>query len=94
LRHEIRYSSVSINQLRGLRAFDRTAVLDQIERVLSIAPMVTSKTTVKRLRQPAPTQFRLRAGTFRVYYNVEDAVVMVIQVLSKEDSITYLGESP
>jgi len=32
--HEIRYSSEAVVQLKKLRAFDRTAILAQIEQVL------------------------------------------------------------
>lgn len=88
----MRYSRVAAEQLRKLRAFDRSAILDQIESVLQTDPTRVSKTTIKRLRQPAPTQFRLRVGGFRVFYDVEDNVVSIIQVLTKEDSIGFLED--
>ena len=40
--YEIRYSSEAIDQLKGLRAFDRTAILDQIEQVLAVNPTTES----------------------------------------------------
>ena len=91
--YEIRYSNEAIEQLRKLRVFDRRAILDQIEQILSVNPTVVSKARVKRLREPAPTQFRLRVGEFRVFYDVEDAFVLIIQILSKQDSADYLGGS-
>ena len=91
--YEVRYSDVAIEQLRKLRAFDRTAILDQIEQVLGVNPTLESKARVKQPRQPAPTQFRLRVGDFRVFYDVEPTVVYVIQVLSKDDSVAYLEGS-
>lgn len=91
--YEIRYSNEAIEQLRKLRVFDRTAILDQIEQILSVNPTVVSKARVKRLREPAPTQFRLRVGEFRVFYDLEDAFVLIIQILSKQDSADYLGGS-
>jgi mRNA interferase RelE/StbE len=92
--YEIRYSNESFEQLKNLRAFDRTAILDQIEQVLSVNPTVVSKARIKRLREPAPTQYRLRIGEFRVFYDVEEAAVLVVQILSKQESIDYLGGSP
>ncbi len=89
--YEVRYSNVALEQLRILRAFDRAAILDQIERVLQVAPTVVSKTTVKRLRQPAPTEYRLRVGEYRIYYDVDADIVSIVQVLSKQDSLRYLG---
>ena len=56
-------------------------------------PTVVSKSRVKRLREPAPTQYRLRVGEFRVFYDVDQDTVLVIQVLSKQDSLEYLGGS-
>jgi mRNA-degrading endonuclease RelE of RelBE toxin-antitoxin system len=92
--YEVRYSSEAVEQLRKLRAFDQTAILDQIEQILSVNLTLESKARIKRLREPAPTQYRLRVGEFRVFYDVDEGVVLIIQVLSEQDSIDYLGESP
>jgi len=92
--YEIRYSNEAVEQLRKSRTFDRTAILDQIEEILSVNPTVVSKSRVKRLREPAPTQYRLRVGALRVFYDVEETAVLIIQILSKQDSIEYLGGSP
>jgi mRNA interferase RelE/StbE len=89
---EARYSDEAIEQLKNLRAFDRTAVLDQVEQVLLVNPTLESKAKVKRLRQPAPTEYRLRVGEFRVFYNVSGEVVEIAQILSKENASGYLKE--
>jgi mRNA-degrading endonuclease RelE of RelBE toxin-antitoxin system len=83
---------------RGCRATEeaagfRPAILDQIEQVLRVNLMMESKARVKRLRQPAPTQYRLRVGEFRVFCDVDQETVLIIQVLSKQNSIDYLGGS-
>ncbi len=83
---------MAVAQLRKLRALERSAIFDQIGKVLLVAPTKTSKTTVKRLREPAPTQYRLRVGEYRIFYDVEANVVSIIQILSKEDSIRFLGD--
>jgi mRNA-degrading endonuclease RelE of RelBE toxin-antitoxin system len=93
MEYKVVYSNVAVRQLRNLRAFERSALLDQIERILQVAPTRTSKTTVKRLREPAPTGYRLRVGEFRVFYDVEEDVVAIVQILSKEESVRFLGES-
>jgi len=92
--YQIRYSNEAVEQLKKLRVFDRTAVLDQIGQILTVDPTVVSKSRIKRLREPAPTQYRLRVGEFRVFYDVEEAAVLIIQILSKQDSIEYLGGLP
>jgi mRNA-degrading endonuclease RelE of RelBE toxin-antitoxin system len=91
--YEIRYANEAVEQLKKLRGFDRTAILDQIEEILSVNPTATSKSRIKRLREPAPTQYRLRVGEFRVFYDVAEEAVLIIQVLSKQDSNDYLGGS-
>jgi len=92
--YEIRYSNEAVEQLKKLRVFDRTAILDQVGQILTVDPTVVSKSRIKRLREPAPTQYRLRVGEFRVFYDVEEEAVLIIQVLSKQHSIEYLGGSP
>jgi mRNA interferase RelE/StbE len=91
--YEVRYSDDAIDQLKKLRAFDRTAVLDQIEQFLSVNPTLESKARVKRLREPAPCEYRLRVGEFRVFYDVEDTAVLIVEILSKQDAKEFLGES-
>ena len=91
--YEIRYSNEAVEQLKRLRVFDRAAILDQIDHVLGVNPTTVSKGRIKRLREPAPTQYRLRVGEFRVFYDVEEAV-LIIQILNKQDSNDYLGGSP
>jgi hypothetical protein len=59
---------------------------------LLVNPTLESKARVKLLRQPAPTQDRLRVEEFLVFYDVAQEAVLVSQILSKEESIAYLGE--
>ena len=91
--YEVRYSNEALEQLKRLRALDRAAILDQIEQVLIVNPTTESKARVKQLRQPAATQYRLRVGEFRVFYDVDQVTALIIHVLSKTDSIDYLGGS-
>jgi mRNA-degrading endonuclease RelE of RelBE toxin-antitoxin system len=89
--YEIRYSDEAVAELRRLRKYDATAILDQIQRILAVNPTLESKARVKKLRQPAPTQYRLRVGEFRVFYDVEAENVNIIRILSKPDAMRYLG---
>jgi mRNA-degrading endonuclease RelE of RelBE toxin-antitoxin system len=94
MHYEIRYSDEAISQLKKLKAFDRTAVLDHIEQVLGVNPDLEGKSRIKRLREPAPTQYRLRVGEYRVFHDIVETAVLIIQILSKQDSIAYLRGSP
>jgi mRNA interferase RelE/StbE len=91
--YEIKYSDEAVEQLKRLRAVDRSLVLDQVEQVLRVNATLESKARVRRLRQPAPTEYRLRVGEIRVYYDVSPETVHIIQILSKEEAISYLGEA-
>jgi mRNA-degrading endonuclease RelE of RelBE toxin-antitoxin system len=59
--------------LDTLRAFDRTAILEAMDTHLRHEPTKISRARIKRLDQPAISQYRLRVGDFRVYYDVEEA---------------------
>lgn len=61
---EVRYSDEAVAQLRALRAFDRAAIIDQIEQVLMVNPILESKARVKLLRQPAIQASRWRVSDF------------------------------
>ena len=92
--YEVLYSGEAVQKLNDLRGFDRTAILDQIDQVLRVNPTQESKARIRLLRQPAPTQYRLRVAEFRVFYDVIEQSVHIIQILSKMESISYLEGSP
>lgn len=92
--YAVLYPDEAIEKLRNLRAFDRAAILDEIDHLLRVNPIQESKAKIKRLRQPAPTQYRLRVAEYRVFYDVLDQSVYVIQILGKADSTSYLEGTP
>ncbi|MGB7156454.1 MAG: type II toxin-antitoxin system RelE/ParE family toxin [Tepidisphaeraceae bacterium] len=87
---DIVYAPEAVEDIRGLRAFDRTAVLRAVEQNLLVEPMRESRSRIKRMIQPFWSQFRLRSGDFRVYYDVDESThaVQVLRVLSKGTSQT------
>jgi mRNA-degrading endonuclease RelE of RelBE toxin-antitoxin system len=93
MRYAVRYSQVALDALARLRPFDRRAILNQIDRLLTANPTLQSKARIKRLRQPAPTEYRLRVGEFRVLYDVSEQSVTIVLILSKEEAERELGDS-
>lgn len=89
--YELRYSSESVRDLKRIRKFEQTAVLDRIQQFLTVNPTLESKARVKLLRQPAPAHYRLRVDDYRVFYNVGENFVSIVRILSKEESLMYLG---
>jgi mRNA interferase RelE/StbE len=78
--------------LREMRAFERAAVVDTIERLLTQTPTVTSRSRIKRLRGIDSPEYRLRIGEIRVFYDVEGEEVYVLRVLEKSEGDQYLRE--
>ncbi len=90
MKYEVRYSDRALQQIKPLRAYDKAAILEKIEQVLTTGPVKTSKTAIKLLEQPAPAQYRLRVGNYRIFYNVEGDVVRIVEIMTKEDSVIFL----
>ena len=83
--YEIVLTQAAEDDLASLSAHDAKIVLDAIELHLTHQPKHESRSRIKKLIQPAISQFRLRVGEFRVYYDVaeDDRRVVVLQVYEK-----------
>ena len=92
---EIRLADEAQDDLRGLRAFDRTRVTKGMEQHLSHQPQQVSKSRIKRMLEPFWCQYRLRVDEFRVYYDVDDTdqVVNVLRIIEKGRDTT-LEQNP
>ena len=96
MRHEIVLAPEAVQDLRRLRARDRAAVRDALEKHLRHKPTRTSRSRIKRLRKLFHPQYRLRVGQIRVFYDVSEGRVDVLAIVPKSganDWIQSLGES-
>jgi mRNA-degrading endonuclease RelE of RelBE toxin-antitoxin system len=86
----IEYVASAVDDIKGLRAFDRAKIIEAIDRHLTSAPSQPSRSRIKRMTQPFWSQFRLRVDDLRVYYDVDetDRHVTVLRVLRKGSSPT------
>ncbi|HYF49912.1 MAG TPA: type II toxin-antitoxin system RelE/ParE family toxin [Planctomycetota bacterium] len=91
--YRVDFSEDADRQLQKMRAYDRASVVAQIREVLTVNPTLESKGRVKKLRQPAPTQYRLRVRDYRIFYDVEDKTVHIRAILSKSDTADYYGDA-
>jgi len=82
----------ALRQLRRLRRVDSVTILDAIEKHLRHEPERPTRTAVKRLRSSQDATYRLRAGNFRVSYDVEGQTVSIVAVLHKRDTATFYRE--
>jgi len=89
-RYEVKYTEDAGNDLRGLRNYDQVTIAAAVNQHLFFAPTVETKSSVKKLKQPFWSQYRLRAGNFRVYYDVNQATnrVTILRVFEKGTEVT------
>ncbi len=82
----------ALEDLRRLSALHRSAIKDAIDHHLRHQPALVSKSRIKRLEDLESPQYRLRVGEFRIFYDIEGGDVVVLTILSKEESIKWLRE--
>ena len=92
MRFEIVLAPSAINELRRLRADTRSRVRDAIERHLRHEPTRLSRSRIKRLRGLDRPQYRLRVGEIRVFYDVVEATVEVLAIVSKDQAQAWLDQ--
>jgi mRNA interferase RelE/StbE len=92
MRHEIVWASAAVEDIKRLRAFERSAVRDAVESWLRHEPAKVSKTRIKRLRGMRKPQYRLRVEEVRVFYDVNERYVEVLAVVFKGDADAWLQQ--
>lgn len=90
---EIILSPEAMDDLRRLGAFERAKVRDAIEIHLRHEPTKVSKSRIKRLRELAHPQYRLRVDDLRVFYDVEGDAVQVLAIVAKSDAAEWLRQA-
>lgn len=87
---EIILAPQAAEDLKALRAYDRTAAQDSMERHLRYEPTKTSKSRIKRLVGIRRPQYRLRVGGIRVFYDVTQEAVEVLSIVPKSEAAAWL----
>jgi mRNA interferase RelE/StbE len=80
----------AVEDLRRLKANVRAVVREALETLLRHEPRKVSRSRIKRLRGLSRPQYRLRIGEVRVFYDVSDAVVQVLAIVSKSEADEWL----
>jgi mRNA-degrading endonuclease RelE of RelBE toxin-antitoxin system len=78
--------------LKNLSAPHRTGVKEALEVHLTHEPTKVSKSRIKRLRGLSQPQYRLRVGDIRVFYDVTEAEVQVLAIVTKAEAQAWLDE--
>jgi len=92
MRYAIVLAPSSVKELQALPAHVRARVRDGLEQHLRHEPTKVSKSRIKRLRGLSRPQFRLRIDDIRVFYDVTDATVEILAIISKAQAAEWLQE--
>lgn len=88
--YKIIFAPEAVEDLKALRAFDRTSVRDAMKEHLRFAPTKTSKSRVKRLRGMRHPEYRLQVEEIRVFYDVTAETVEVLAIVPKSEATVWL----
>jgi mRNA-degrading endonuclease RelE of RelBE toxin-antitoxin system len=89
---EIILAPAAVTALKNLSVPIRTGVREALELHLTHEPTKTSKSRIKRLRGLSQPQYRLRVGDIRVFYDVTEAQVQVLAIVTKAEAQAWLDE--
>ena len=91
MRFEILLAPEAVEDLRRLKANERSAVKGALETHLRHEPTKTSRSRIKRLRGVARPQYRLRVEQVRVFYDVSGSTVEVLAIVPKPEAESWLA---
>jgi len=80
----------AVEDLRRLTANVRTTVRTALEIHLRREPAKVSRSRIKRLRGLRRSQYRLRVGEVRVFYDISGSVVEVLAIVAKSEAESWL----
>jgi mRNA interferase RelE/StbE len=92
MRFAIILAPEAVEDLKRLKAATRSEVRAAVETHLRHEPRKASRSRIKRLRGIHRPQFRLRIGEVRVFYDVTDATVEVLAIVSKSEAEAWLAQ--
>lgn len=88
---EIVFRPLAIKQLKKMKRYYAGIIVDAIEKHLREEPEKTHG-SIKRLRGRQEATFRLRVQHYRVFYDVAEDKVEIIQVLHKSETPSFYRE--
>jgi mRNA-degrading endonuclease RelE of RelBE toxin-antitoxin system len=82
----------AVEDLKKLSANVRATVRNALDTHLRHEPRKISRTRIKRLRGLRRPQYRLRVGDIRVFYDISDATVEILAIVSKPEANAWLAQ--
>lgn len=74
--YEIEFTPEATDDLKALRKFEQQTILTGIETQLRHEPTIETRNR-KRLRPNDVAEWELRLGKYRVFYNVEEHILII-----------------
>jgi len=93
MRYEIVLTDAANEHYKTLTARWRAVVRDGMETHLRHAPTKVSRSRIKRLRDMAHPEYRLRLDEYRVFYDVKAERVTVLAIVPKTETEAWLREN-
>lgn len=90
MRYEIVLGPQAVADFRRLSARDRSIIREASEGHLRHEPGRQSRSSIRRLRGVIRPQYRLRAGNFRIFYDVVEDAVEVLAIVPKAQMDAWL----
>lgn len=81
----------AVDDIRSLKAKVRAEVRAALEAHLRHEPKKVSRSRIKRLRGLRKPQYRLRVGEVRIFYDVTEAAVEVLAIVTKSEASSWLA---
>jgi mRNA interferase RelE/StbE len=82
----------AVEDFRKLKANLRAEVRAALETHLRHEPKKVSRSRIKRLRGLRRPQYRLRVGDARVFYDVSEAAVEILAIVTKSEAELWLAQ--
>ena len=92
MRFEIVLAPQAVEDLRRLKANERTAIKEALETHLRHEPTKMSRSRIKRLRGIVRAQYRLRVDEVRVFYDVSGSTVEVLAIVPQSEARSWLAQ--
>jgi len=89
---KIVFKREAIRQLKKIKRYHARAITDAIESDLGEEPEKATRTSIKRLRRRQQATFRLRVEDYRVFYDVIENRVEIVQILHKSETRLFYEE--
>ena len=92
MKYEVVLTDTAKEHYRGLDAGGRSLIKKGLKDHLTHEPAKLSRSRIKRLREMAQPEYRLRLDPYRVFYDVSGQTVVVLAIVPKDETADWLEQ--